>query len=90
MREIKSRDNVLTLLVHLGYLVYDINSRSVYIPNEEVKEEFLRAVTSGKHTEIAKLISNSDHLLNATLDLDEMAVAAAIEEAHQAGTIHRR
>lgn len=85
MREIKSRDNVLTLLIHLGYLAYDIDSSSVYIPNEEVRREFVRTVTSGKHTEIAKLIHNSEHLLDATLEMDEETVAAAIEEAHTAG-----
>ena len=87
MIEINSRDNVLTLLVHLGYLAYDIGSKSVYIPNEEVREEFVRAVSVGKHKEIAKLIHNSDHLLEVTLNMDETAVAAAIEEAHKAGTV---
>ncbi len=86
MKTIKSKDDVLTLLVHLGYLAYDIDERSVYIPNEEVREEFVRAVTTGRHTEIARLIKNSDQLLEATLNMDEEAVAAAIEEAHTAGT----
>lgn len=35
--------------------------------NEEVREEFVRAVTVGKYTETAKLIRNSEHLLEATL-----------------------
>ena len=83
---LKSKDDVLTLLIHLGYLGYDIEKREVYIPNEEVREEFVRAVTAGKHTEIAKLIRNSDQLLEATLSMDEEAVAAAMEEAHKAGT----
>lgn len=86
MITIKSRDDVLTLLVHLGYLAYDVGSRSVSIPNEEVREEFVRAVTAGRHTEAAKLIRNSDYLLEATLNMDEEAVAAAIEEAHRAST----
>lgn len=86
MTTIKSRDDVLTLLVHLGYLAYHSDSKSVYIPNEEVREEFVRAVTAGKHTETAKLIRNSEHLLEATLNMDEDAVAAAVEEAHKAGT----
>ncbi len=62
MTTIKSKDDVLTLLIHLGYLAYDADSRSVRIPNEEIQEEFIRAVTTGKHTEIAKLIRNSDQL----------------------------
>ena len=86
MTTIKSRDDVLTLLVHLGYLAYDVGSRSVSIPNEEVREEFVRAVTAGRHTEVAKLIRNSDYLLEATLNMDEEAVAEAIEEAHRAST----
>ena len=51
MTSIKGRDDVLTLLVHLGYLAYDSDERAVFIPNEEVKQEFIRAVKSGKHTE---------------------------------------
>ena len=86
MTTIRCRDDVLTLLIHLGYLSYDIDDRSVTIPNEEIREEFLRAVSMGRHTEIAKLIRHSDQLLEATLDMDEEAVAAAIQEAHKAGT----
>lgn len=86
MTTIKSKDDVLTLLVHLGYLAYDIESKSVFIPNEEIGEEFVRAMTTGKHTEVAKLIRNSDYLLEATLNMDEETVAVIIEEAHKAGT----
>lgn len=83
---IKSRDDVLTLLVHLGYLAYDIDNKAVYIPNEEVREEFIRALTTGKYMEIARLIRDSEHLLEMTLNMDEDAVALAIEKAHKAGT----
>ncbi len=71
MKTIQSKDDVLTLLVHLGYLAYDIDRKSVYIPNEEVREEFLRAVTTGRHTELTRLIQNSERLLEATLNMDE-------------------
>ncbi len=47
MTTFKSRDDVLTLLVHLGYLVYDASRKSVFIPNQEVREEFVRSVKSG-------------------------------------------
>lgn len=86
MTTIKSRDDVLTLLVHLGYLAHDIGNKTVYIPNEEVREEFVRTITTGRHTELAKLIRNSEYLLEATLSMDEDAVAFAIEKAHKAGT----
>jgi hypothetical protein len=74
------------LLIHLGYLAYDANHEEVYIPNEEVRREFIRAVKAGKHKEVAKLIQNSDRLLAATLRMDGDTVAEAIEEAHSAGT----
>lgn len=44
MTSLKSRDDILTLLVHLGYLAYDRAVQSVYIPNEEVKAEFVNAI----------------------------------------------
>ncbi len=86
MTTIQSKDDVLTLLVHLGYLAYDIDRKTVSIPNEEVWQEFVRAMTTGKHQEVAKLIQNSDYLLEQTLNMDEEAVAKAIEKVHQTGT----
>ena len=86
MTTMKRKDDVLTLLVHLGYLAYDADAKSVFIPNEEVRQEFVRAVTTGRHKEVARLIQNSDYLLEQTLSMNEDAVAAAIEEAHSAGT----
>lgn len=80
MTNINSRDDVLTLLVHLGYLAYDSVRGSVFIPNEEVREEFVRSLVTGKHKEVAKLIQNSDNLLRQTLNMEETAVAAAVEE----------
>ena len=86
MASIKQRDDVLTLLVHLGYLGYNSAEKQVFIPNEEIRQEFIRAVAAGRHREVAKLIRNSDILLERTLEMDEEGVAEAIEEAHRAGT----
>lgn len=36
---ISTRDDVLTLLIHLGYLAYDSSEREVFIPNQEVADE---------------------------------------------------
>jgi hypothetical protein len=86
MTSIQNRDDVLTLLVHLGYLAYDASKKTVRIPNEEIRQEFIAAVENGKHKEVAKLIQTSDLLLKATLRQDEETVAEAIEAAHSAGT----
>jgi hypothetical protein len=85
MNIIKSKDDVLTLLVHLGYLAYDKENRKVCIPNEEIRREFMHAVETGSRKELAKLIQTSDSLLEATLEMDEELVAETIETAHSEG-----
>jgi hypothetical protein len=82
MTNINGKDDVLTLLIHLGYLAYDADKNAVYIPNEEIRQEFIAAVEDGSHKEVANLIRNSDILLEATLDMDGEAVAEVIEKAH--------
>lgn len=54
MTSLKNKDDVLTLLVHLGYLAYDIDQKEVYIPNEEIRQEFIRAIKNGKRQELVK------------------------------------
>ena len=86
MTSFKSKDDVLTLLVHLGYLAYDEAAQSVFIPNEEVRGEFIRAVRNGNRPELVKAIQMSDQLIDATIRMDADEVARLIEEAHSANT----
>ena len=51
MTSMENKDDVLTLLVHLGYLAYDAETETVSIPNEEVRREFKRAVTHSIYTQ---------------------------------------
>lgn len=88
MTNIKSKDNVLTLLVHLGYLAYNIKTKSVFILNKEIYQEFVRAIKSGEHKEIAKMILASDKLLQDTLNMNNQKVADSIEYIHQTSTAH--
>ena len=83
MTSLKNKDDVLTLLVHLGYLAYDIDRKEVYIPNEEIRQEFVRAIKNGKRQELVKAIERSDQLLDATLHMDEETVAEGIDKAHR-------
>jgi hypothetical protein len=85
MTTIKSKDDVLTLLVHLGYLAYDADNMTVGIPNEEIHREFMYAVETGSRKELAKLVQNSDLLLKSTLRMQEDFVAKTIEKAHSEG-----
>ncbi len=86
MTSLKSKDDVLTLLVHLGYLAYDEETSEVFIPNEEVRGEFIRAIKNGKRPEMIKAIQHSERLLEATIQKNEEEVARLIEEVHSANT----
>lgn len=87
MTSISSKDAVMTLLVHLGYLAYEADTKSVYIPNEEIRQEFIRAVKYGRHRELAELIFASDRLLRDTLRMDSEKVVEAVEKAHNTLTV---
>jgi hypothetical protein len=86
MTNLKSKDDVMTLLVHLGYLAYDVSRSEVFIPNQEVAGEFENAVEDGGWEEIAATMRASEELLEATLRGDEEQAARQIEEVHMANT----
>lgn len=78
-----NRDDVLTYLIHLGYLAYDQDREQVFIPNEEIRHELNNAVKRNKWNEMITFQKESADLLDATLDMDEKAVADGIERIHQ-------
>ncbi|MCD7818188.1 MAG: ATP-binding protein [Lachnospiraceae bacterium] len=78
----KSKDDVLTLLIHLGYLRYDALENKVSIPNKEVAEAFADSVSGDKWEDVAELLQNSENLLDATLRGDSDTVAEALEKVH--------
>ena len=84
MATVASRDDALTLLVHLGYLCYDIGTGRARVPNEEVRGELRRAVGRSRHPRVARVMRDSMRLVEDVLARDEQAVAAAIGRAHEA------
>lgn len=54
----------------MGYLGYDADRKSAFIPNYEVATAFELALETGEWTEIATAISTCDDLLMATIDGD--------------------
>lgn len=78
----KNKDDVMTLLIHLGYLAYNRKRQTAYIPNEEIRGEFADAVGENKWSELIQLENQSNELLEATLDMDENAVAEGIDRIH--------
>ncbi len=86
MKVIECKDDVLTVLIHLGYLSYDADTKTCRIPNKEVAEQFENAIRKTSWKEMIKVIENSKKLLEATINRDEEAVAAAIDMAHDENT----
>ncbi len=86
MTSFKRKDDVLTLLIHLGYLSYDAAEKTVMIPNQEVADAFGDAIDQENWGEIGELIQESDDLLDATLCGDSEAVADALEKVHAANS----
>ena len=83
MKNVRNRDDVLTVLIHLGYLAYDEDTEEAYVPNEEVRSTLKRIISDVSWTPVIQAIDASDRLLKALLQKDAAAVAAGVEEAHQ-------
>lgn len=82
----RGKDDVLTLMIHLGYLAYDSVNKTVRIPNEEIKLEFQKAVKEVKHTETLERLKASEQLFLDTIEGNEDAVAEQIEKIHMEET----
>ena len=78
-----SDDDVLTLLIHLGYLAYDKPTQRARIPNEEVRMEFDRLLRKEGHPKLNALIMQSKKLLSDTLNGNSTAVAETIRKVRE-------
>ncbi len=83
MTTFASADDVLTLLVHLGYLGYDARTGEAFVPNREVLGEFAVSTRDGGWSEMARPIRESEALLASLVAGDADAVAAGVERAHE-------
>ena len=84
MYSMQRKDDILTLLVHLGYLGYLFDTKEVYIPNKEVFDEFVTAMTvEGKWTKTIEAVQQSKELLNLTINGKADEVAEHIERVHR-------
>lgn len=82
MRNFEIKDDVLTLLIHLGYLAYDGKAGEVFIPNKEITMEFESAMSVGGWAEVMRVLKASDRLLEDTLRGDARSVAEGLDRAH--------
>ena len=82
MKNIETSDDVMTLLVHLGYLSYEPETQRVRIPNTEVAIEFKNAVSVAGWGELSKSVSASLRLLEDTINLKKEKIARAFDDYH--------
>lgn len=82
MRNFEIKDDVLTLLIHLGYLGYDSETEEAFIPNKEIIGEFENAMSVGGWPEVMRVLKASEKLLEDTLRGDEKSVAEGLDRAH--------
>ncbi|MDO4272387.1 MAG: AAA family ATPase [Eubacteriales bacterium] len=87
MMTFSSKDDVLTLLVHLGYLGYDDRKKSAFIPNREVSLEYINAMESLHWDGVVNALKDSEILLEALWNADEEAVASGVEKVHLSTSI---
>jgi len=86
MTLIQSKDDVLTVLIHLGYLSFNWRKNECYVPNYEVAGELSNAVEDTGWEHVVKALRQSEKLLQATLDGNEEAVAQGVDATHDENT----
>ena len=69
--KIQNRDDVITYLIHLGYLGYNEENGTAFVPNEEIRQELSTAVRNSHWNEMITFQQESRKLLMATLTKDE-------------------
>lgn len=78
----QTEDDVLTLLIHLGYLAYDFENKTVRIPNCEIRTEYVNTVAVSDWGTISHALKNSADTLKAIWEGRAGQVAEAIQQAH--------
>ncbi len=84
MTDFHSKHDVFTYLVHLGYLAYDREKQQCYIPNREVRDQWILSVQqSPDYKGLMELVNSSKLLVESTIERDASAVAEALNKSHE-------
>ena len=83
MTTFATKDDILTLLVHLGYLTYDSEKESVSIPNSEVSQEYINAISTMDWKNVIESVDESRNLLKSVWNMDAENVAKGIQKAYE-------
>ena len=80
----ETKYDVLTYLIHLGYLAYDADTSSCFIPNNEIKDMWALSMERlEEYKDVFQMIKDSKKLLKSTWNGDEEAVAEGVGNAHR-------
>ena len=83
MTSFHSKDDVFTYLIHLGYLAYDSREKVCWIPNNEIRSEWIISIRNEpQYKTVIDMVNESRTLLEQTIALNETAVAQALDKAH--------
>ena len=80
--EIKTKNDVLTALIHLGYLTYDFDTKTAWIPNNEIRNVIETAVTDSDWTKVLEQLQKSRDFMDAIQRADSTTAAQIIEDIH--------
>ena len=84
MTDFHCKDDVFTYLVHLGYLAYNRDEQQCYIPNREVRDQWILSVRpSPDYKVLIELVDSSKQLMDSTIEGNSKAVADALNKAHE-------
>ena len=92
MTSFASADDILTLLVHLGYLTFEelgkeaLGRGMVRIPNAEIQQEFINCIEDRGWESVMKAIHASDELMQNVLEGNADKVAMGVEICHEENT----
>ena len=84
MTDFHCKDDVFTYLVHLGYLAYNRDEQQCYIPNREVRDQWILSVRPApEYKTLIELVDSSKQLMESTIEGDSDVVAEALNKAHE-------
>ncbi len=84
MTDFRNKDDVFTYLIHLGYLAYDQKAQQCYIPNMEIRQQWILSIRDeNDYAKAIRIVNHSKQLLDLTINGDESAVAQALNDAHE-------
>ena len=78
-----NKDSIYVYLVHLGYLGYNDEDSTIYVPNEETRRELLHSVRDNHWPQYESALKLSEQVVVATENKDTETVANLLAKVHE-------